>query len=62
MEPIELKPGQYQCCICGAIYEKEWTDEEAAAERKENFGTDHAPDDGIACDDCYRRFVGEHFN
>ena len=62
MEPEEIKPWQYKCCICGGIFFSNWTEEEAKAELKENFGVDKQPEDGIACDDCYRKFMQKNFN
>jgi hypothetical protein len=62
MERAELKPGEYQCCLCGGVFEFGWTDEDAEAELKKNFGKERDLEDGIACDDCYRKFMGETFN
>jgi hypothetical protein len=56
---------EYRCCLCGGIFEKAWTDEEAAlecaarestkrlttAELEEGFG--------VVCDDCYKQLPAE---
>ena len=50
----EVGPNQYRCDCCGMIYEKGWTDEEAAAETKEVFGVEHGDDDAVVCDTCFK--------
>ena len=49
----------YQCAACNGTFEFEsgWTDEEAMAERRENFGD--MPDSTmvIVCDDCFQDFM-----
>jgi hypothetical protein len=45
--------GQFICEECGRKYDKSISDEEAHAERLENFGTAFADDLAIICDDCY---------
>ena len=46
-----LKPNEYRCAECLEVYEKSWTDEEAAAEATAN-GFD-GMDCVVVCDDCY---------
>ena len=49
-----MKNNEYQCALCGGVFEKGQSDEEAEAEGKENFpGT---PEDEIEliCDYCYK--------
>ena len=49
-----MKANEYKCAICGGIFEKGWTDEEAIKEMKDNFGKEMTVDDcGLVCDDCY---------
>lgn len=52
-----LKEDEYQCGMCGNVYEKEWTDEEALQESEENFGVEMAnnTDSDTVCDDCYKK-------
>ena len=47
----------YTCAWCHKSYKKGWTDEEAVAELKENFG-DYIPEEcDLICDSCYKTFV-----
>ena len=50
-----MKKDEFQCAMCGNIYKKGRTDEEAHQECVENFGKDLAYNDDIVdvCDDCY---------
>ncbi len=52
-------PDQYQCDACGEVYDKGWSDEEAAAEYATMHGRapDLGPDDhqdAVVCDDCFK--------
>lgn len=48
----------YQCDHCGGEFEKGWTDEEAEAECKSEFGIGSKDQScAILCDDCYNRFI-----
>jgi len=49
---------QFQCAACDGMFEKGWSDEEAAAERDENFPDLEPEDSQIVCDDCYRKMMG----
>lgn len=44
----------YKCAMCQQIFEKGWTDEEAKAELKENFGRENTDDCELVCDDCFK--------
>ena len=33
-----MKDNEYQCAVCGGIFEKGWSEEEARAEEAEVFG------------------------
>jgi hypothetical protein len=61
-EKTALKPNEYRCCFCGEVFEKGWSDQEAEDEMQENFGMRPSDEDGIACDDCYKKFMSEVFN
>lgn len=53
----EIGPNQYQCSVCGGIFDKGWSDEQAVEELKKNFSGSGDPDDcDILCDDCYKKF------
>jgi hypothetical protein len=54
-----LAPSEYQCSSCGEVYEKGWTDDEATAEREENFPGFTEADCAIICDDCYQMMMGK---
>ena len=43
----------YKCAICGGIFEKELTDEEAKKELNEKFPGFSVDECDIVCDDCY---------
>lgn len=47
----------YKCTVFGGTFDSEWTDEEAEAERKENFVGKPKPDDEIVCDVCYKEII-----
>lgn len=48
---------EYKCAMCGGVFEKGWTDEEASKEYMENFGPaiSTMDDYDIVCDDCYNK-------
>lgn len=49
---------QYECENCGETFESEWTEEEAIAEAKKNFGDDWDMSDKCSiCDDCYNTLM-----
>ena len=62
MVETELEPDEYRCEICGGIFKKGWSDEDAIAEQKRNFNEAPAEDDAILCDDCYKQFISKIFN
>lgn len=47
----------FTCDYCHGTFEKGWTDEEADAELRENFGLTHDETDSVACDDCYNKIM-----
>ena len=49
-----MKDNEYQCAVCGGIFEFGRSDEEAVSEMKENFPGLEKEDCGIVCDDCYK--------
>ncbi len=52
-----VKDNEFQCHMCGNVYEKVCTDEEAMKECEENFGKEMAnnADNAVICDDCYQK-------
>lgn len=48
----------YTCANCGNEYESGWTEAEAEAEAKANWGALAEKDREVVCDDCYRKFMG----
>ena len=48
----------FTCDNCGDVFDKVWSDEEAAAEAEELFpGIDVGTEAGIVCDDCYQHIM-----
>jgi hypothetical protein len=45
--------GTYTCEECGGTFDKVVSDDEAHAERLNNFGAAFADDLAVICDDCY---------
>lgn len=54
-----MKPNAYECGICHGVFEKGWSDEEAAAEAAGNFpGLNIEQEGGLVCHDCYNKHIG----
>jgi hypothetical protein len=51
-EPIG--PNQYRCALCGGVFDKGWSDEEAKAEMEQNFPGMKADQEDLVCDPCYQ--------
>lgn len=50
-----IGPNDYQCAMCGGVFEKGWTDEEANAERESIFGKSISlAECDVICDDCFK--------
>lgn len=47
-----MKDKEFQCSVCGGIFEKGWTEEEARAEQKRNGWEDLTVE--MVCNDCYK--------
>ena len=59
----DMKDNEFKCEMCGEVYEKAWTDEEAMKECEDDFGVEMAnsEDNAIVCDDCYQKMLpSEH--
>ncbi len=51
-----MKDNEYKCAMCGGVFEKGWTDEEANAEMKGFFGQSmQASECAVICDDCFQK-------
>lgn len=50
-----LKENEYQCGLCGNVYEKGQTDEEADIEGKENFPDTPEQEIELICDYCFTK-------
>lgn len=48
---------EYTCEACKGVFTKGWSDGEAAAESRVNFGDLPKDDMAIICDDCYRALM-----
>ena len=55
-----MKDNEYKCAMCGGVFEKGWTDEEAMEEYKENDFPDTGTPLEVICDDCYQEFMRWH--
>jgi len=47
----------YNCDMCGEHFVSGWSDEEAADEKQQNFGTRPREGDAIVCTDCYEQVM-----
>lgn len=45
----------YTCAACGETFVSGWSEEEALAELKANFGNIPKEDCSVVCDDCFKR-------
>ena len=58
----KVKENEFKCELCGNVYDKGWSDEEAKQEYFDNFDDTNIDDCGMVCDDCYNkiRFEGKN--
>ncbi len=47
----------FTCARCGNTYEKEWSDEEAAAEAAATWSPAELESQATVCDDCYQALM-----
>ena len=52
-----MKENEYRCAMCGKVYKKRWTEEEAWAEHDRNFPGEPHETAAVVCDDCYKAMV-----
>jgi hypothetical protein len=50
--------GEFRCAACGGVFDKGWSDDEAAAELGRAFPGFTTDDCDLVCDDCYDRMIG----
>lgn len=50
-----MQPNEYKCAICGNVYTKAITDEEAMAETQSHWPGVAQEDCAVLCDDCYQK-------
>jgi rubredoxin len=52
-----MEANEYQCALCGHVYEKDWSDADADQEALTIWGVEHASahqeDFVVICDDCF---------
>jgi hypothetical protein len=58
MRADQIPETHYQCEMCGEIFKKDRSEDEAIAEALAN-GFDLNDDIAVVCDDCYRLVMGE---
>lgn len=51
----ELQPNEYKCAMCGNVYTKGRTDEEAMKETQSYWPGVDQQDCAAVCDDCYQQ-------
>jgi len=49
-----IPDGSYRCEMCGGVFKKARSDEEAEQERSSVFGQPRQADDAVVCADCYK--------
>jgi len=54
MDKKKLKKDEYRCEVCGGVFQKGRSDEEAIAEKEKLFSDVPLEDCGIVCDDCFK--------
>jgi len=58
----DIQPNEYKCAACGGIFEKGWSDEEAAAEADALFSKEELKNAELVCDDCYNMIFANQAN
>lgn len=48
-------PGEFRCAVCRGIFEKGWSDDEAAAELTTTFPGIGQDECALVCDDCFEK-------
>ncbi len=50
-----MEENEYQCAMCGNIFEKGRPDKKAWQKHEDNFPGESYKTAGIVCDDCYQQ-------
>jgi len=50
-----LAPNEYRCMLCGQVYEKGWSEEEAMAESRAIWGQIPQQNLAVICDECWQK-------
>lgn len=51
-----MSDNEYKCAMCGGVFGKTWTDEEALVETEEYFGKGWKQEYlDVVCDDCFNK-------
>ena len=58
LDPSVLLDNEYRCAECGVVFEKGWTDDEAAEEAAHLFPGVIEKDMAMVCDDCFKKITG----
>lgn len=51
------KSNTFCCAACGGVYEKAWTDQDAAEEFDAVFPDEEIENAEVVCDDCFRAMM-----
>jgi hypothetical protein len=52
---------EFTCWLCGEVYSKLWSDEEAKEEYENVFESEFDEENtSIVCDDCYKKMMNEY--
>jgi DNA-directed RNA polymerase subunit RPC12/RpoP len=54
-----MKENQYKCAVCGGVFDKVWSDEEAMEEYHKEFPGVPDEDREIVCDDCWNEITAQ---
>lgn len=52
---LEMKLNEYQCVVCGGVFQKIRPEEEALAELKRDFGDVPVEECSMVCDECHQK-------
>ena len=56
---VQPGPNEFQCALCKGIFEKGWSDEEAAKECQEKIPEFAGEPVDVVCEDCYQKMMKE---
>lgn len=50
-----MKADEYQCAMCGGVFTKGWSEQEARAETQQYWPDTPQEDLAVVCDDCWQK-------